>query len=52
MDESFECGFGQIDVVENAALSRKFQIRTFPTVMLFQGLDEFKPYHGALREKE
>jgi thioredoxin-like negative regulator of GroEL len=51
MDES-ECGFGQIDVVENAALSRKFQIKTFPTVMLFQSLDEFKSYHGALREKE
>ena len=51
MDES-EYGFGQIDVVPNAALSQKFEIRTFPTVVLFQGFNEFKSYHGALREKE
>jgi protein disulfide-isomerase A1 len=38
--------FAQVDVVESPDLRTKFDITTYPAVMLFQAIDNFKRYNG------
>ena len=44
--------FAQMNCLESAAICRNFQLTTYPTAVLFQGLDSSKVYHGAMREEE
>ena len=42
--------FAQINALDNSDVLAPFEIPVFPHVMLFQGLDNFRTYHGAFKE--
>jgi hypothetical protein len=44
--------FAQINALDNGDVLAPFEILTFPHVVLFQGLENFRTYHGAFREAE
>lgn len=44
--------FAQIDALGNGDVLAPFEISTFPRVMLFQALDNFRTYRGAFKEAE
>ena len=44
--------FAQINALDNGDVLAPFNVSTFPHLMLFQGLDNFRMYRGVFKETE
>ena len=44
--------FAQINALESGEATASFNITTFPHLLIFKGVDNFRKYRGSLKETE